>query len=531
MSRPNSHRVLVLFAGIIVLMTGLLSVRVGAETTNTGTLTLRKVTDPAGGQQFPLTAVGFQRVIRTNMRSPRDIDRDADGRLYVIGRRTSRIIIYSPTGAPLLEFGSKGTGPSQLLFPESLALSTTIAGRMYVTDTENNRIQMFSTSGDHIGSWGSFGTAPGSFSSPMGIAIDDLGNVYVTDTFNHRVQKFDSEGEFLLEWGSQGSGNGQFLYPAGIDVAANGDIYITDSNNHRIQVFSSDGQYLGGWGSLGTGNGQFNLPADLHVDDSGMVYVSDTYNQRVQKFTADGHFLAVWGAAGTGNGQFQRPNGITIDSEGQVYVVDIDNQRVEIFSQATVFLDDGEQESMTLPAGDYVVSEPLRSGWALGSVDCESPSRMAHQGGVSVSLAAGATVSCTFNNRTETTTGDLTARLYNDFDRDGQLGSGEAALVGWTVRLRDASNEQVGDDQTTDAAGLATFSDIPAGDYAVCQILPVGWRNSEPGGPNGAVPGTGLEVCRLVKLSSAGAEVRLGNYEQNPTPPTTYLSYVPLIRR
>lgn len=536
----SRRQALLLFAGFSLLLVGLVAVRANATAdaaavnvaSSMATLTLGKVTDPAGAEDFPLTAVGFRRSIRTTLRSPRDIERDTDGRLYVVGRRTSRVAVYSPAGTLLQEFGSKGNGPAQLLFPESIALSPTEPDRLYITDTGNDRIQIFTTAGAHVGGWGETGTGPGQFSSPMGITIDDAGNVYVTDTFNHRIQKFTADGTFLLEWGSQGGGDSQFFFPAGLDVDAAGEVYVTDSNNHRIRVFSSDGQFLRGWGSEGTGFGQFNLPADLHVDDGGAVYVSDTYNERIQKFTSDGRYLATWGEGGSGDGQFQRPNGLVIDSTGLVYVVDIDNQRVEIFSQATVFLDDGRQESLSLPAGEYSISEPPRSGWVLAAIDCVGQEPATRDGSILISLTDGETTTCTFTNRAETTTGDVAVQVYDDTNQDGQLTAGEPGLAGWTVRLRDAANSQIGDDATTDEAGAVLFAAVPLGDYVVCQVLPTGWLNTEPGDEGAPVSGSGLELCSPVVLAGASVSVRFGNYEKDgPPPPPVYRAYLPVAMR
>lgn len=493
------------------------------------TLTLSKTTVPAGGEDFPLTAVGWQQTIKTGLRSPRDIERDSEGKLYVIGRRASRIIIYKPDGTPQFEFGSKGKGPTQMLYPEALSLSMTGPLLIYVADTENDRVQIYDPSGVHVGGWGSEGTGPGQFSSPMGIVLDDAGNVYVSDTFNHRIQKFDPDGNFLMQWGGEGSGEGQFNFPAGLDIGPNGDVYVADSNNNRVQVFTSEGDFVRAWGSLGNGAGQFNLPADLHVNSAGDVFVSDTYNERIQKFIGDGRYLAMWGSQGTAPGQFQRPNGLTIDDAGMVYVVDIDNQRVEIFKQATVFLDDGQQESLELPPGAYTITEPQIAGWTIDPVECDGGDPGGQADGVTVRLTEGSTVACAFTNRAETVTGDLTIEVYNDLDQDGQWSEGDTPLAGWTVLLRDASNVQVGEDATTGADGRALFAGIPAGDYSACEILPVGWFNSDPGGENGPTPGAGLEICRPVTLGASGATAQFGNFEEQPAP--TYSIYLPVILR
>lgn len=256
--------------------------------------------------------------------------------------------------------------------------------------------------------WGSEGGGSGQFNEPGGIAADAAGNLYVVDTFNHRVQKFDSGGNFLLTWGSVGSGNGQFGQPTGIAVDTAGNVYVADTFNHRVQKFDSSGNFLLAWGSNGTGSGQFAGLLDAAIDAAGNVYVSDAGNDRVQKFDPGGSFLLAWGSPGSGSGQFQFPFGLAINAAGHIYVSDNDNNRIQKFVTNLFALDDAVPDdgdivtsSRTIPdlsPGSYTFTETVTSGWALDNITCDSGSWTTTSDSVTVTLADGEHITCTFTN-------------------------------------------------------------------------------------------------------------------------------------
>lgn len=391
---------------LLVMLIGLLAlvVQVGLAQSEApaavgaGTLTVGKSTTPAGGQDFWVTAASFQNAWGSKgkgngqYRQPRDVATDAAGNFYVSDHQNSRIQKLSPTGAFLSSFGAPGRKNGQLLRPNAIAVS---GNTVIVTDTDNHRIAEFNTNGNFIRNWGSEGTGNGQFSYPQGVAVDGAGNVYIADTFNHRIQVFTAAGAYLRQWGTLGSGQGQLRFPAHIDFDAAGNLYVADSNNNRIQVFSDQGVFVRQISGFGTGPGQLRVPVGLDVSADGYVYVSDTFNNRVQKFTTAGAFVGLWSQAG--GKAISRPNGL-LAIGANVYVTDIDAHKVQIYSQASFLVDHGQQLSASLPAGTYTVVEAPKSGWTFNSATCNAGNPASIPGGVSVALADGATVVCTFAN-------------------------------------------------------------------------------------------------------------------------------------
>jgi tripartite motif-containing protein 71 len=86
--------------------------------------------------------------------------------------------------------------------PFGVALSS--AGDIYVSDTLNDRVQELSPTGKPLLQWGSKGSAPGQFDGPTGLAIDAYGDVYIADTANSRIEKFSPVGHLLAVWGKRG---------------------------------------------------------------------------------------------------------------------------------------------------------------------------------------------------------------------------------------------------------------------------------------------------------------------------------------
>jgi hypothetical protein len=78
------------------------------------------------------------------------------------------------------------------------------------------------------------------FWSPLGLALDSVGNLFIGDTGSQVVRKITPDGVVTTiggQAGTSGSTNAsgsqaRFNSPAGVAVDPNGFVYVTDSNNH-----------------------------------------------------------------------------------------------------------------------------------------------------------------------------------------------------------------------------------------------------------------------------------------------------------
>lgn len=119
--------------------------------------------------------------------SPRDVRVDTGGRIFTLDSGRCRTSLFKPSGEFQVAWGSRGTGPGQLLRPHTLALFNDL---VYIVDVDNSRVNAYATDGRLARSWGRKGTQVGEFLAPNGIACDPRGDIFVVE-YAGRCQKFD----------------------------------------------------------------------------------------------------------------------------------------------------------------------------------------------------------------------------------------------------------------------------------------------------------------------------------------------------
>jgi ABC-type Fe3+ transport system permease subunit/DNA-binding beta-propeller fold protein YncE len=258
---------------------------------------------------------------------PRAIDIADDGTLFIVDK-TGRIQRLNSDGKflgvfkmPLTESG-KPTG-----------LSIGPDGNLYVADTHYHRIIVFSPEGQIIRQWGSFGRENDCFIYPTDVAFSGDGRIFVSEYGgNDRISVFNEQGDFLYSFGSPGSDNGQFARPSAVCVDdSSGRLYVADACNHRIGIYNLDGQLLGYIGRAGNAAGELRYPYDLALLDDGTLVVCEYGNNRIQLFSPEGKSLAVYGRAGRQPAELAYPWGLAIDKRHCAYIVDAGNNRIQVW--------------------------------------------------------------------------------------------------------------------------------------------------------------------------------------------------------
>ena len=115
---------------------------------------------------------------------PFDVSLDSDGFVYVAEWGNNCITKLTRTGKYITRFGSKGSAPSQLLYPSSLTINNNL---VYVSEWDNHCVSVFDTKGTFLHCFGKRGSGEGEFKSPYGITTDTFGNLYVSDFGNNRL--------------------------------------------------------------------------------------------------------------------------------------------------------------------------------------------------------------------------------------------------------------------------------------------------------------------------------------------------------
>ena len=258
---------------------------------------------------------------------PRAIDLAGDGTIYVADK-TGRIQRLSRDGRALAVFRMP-----QVQAGKTTGISLGPDGNLYVADTHYHRVVVFSPAGKIVREFGSFGTGGGQFVYPTDVAFAPDGRIFVSEYGgNDRVSVFTAAGEFLSSFGSRGGGAGELSRPSALCVDSSaGVLYVADACNHRIARYNLDGRLLGYMASAGQGRGQLRYPYDLALLPDGRLLVCEYGNNRIQLFSRGGESLGVFGGPGRRLGQLAYPWAVAADAAGRVYVVDAGNDRVQIW--------------------------------------------------------------------------------------------------------------------------------------------------------------------------------------------------------
>jgi sugar lactone lactonase YvrE len=233
---------------------------------------------------------------------PAAIAFDANENVYIAAsgnhniRRVDTITRIIRTVAGTGDEGYSGdNGPAmsaQLNAPQGIAFDT--IGRLFIADTLNNCIRRID-SGQIITT-----IAAGSLNRPSALAFDASDNLYIADTGNHRIRRIDARTQEITTI----AGNGQegfeddvaatratLASPVGLALDGVGNLFIADGNNRIRRVHLPTGiitTVVGtGESSLLGDNGlatkaELSFPFGVSTDSAGNLYISDTFNHRIR---------------------------------------------------------------------------------------------------------------------------------------------------------------------------------------------------------------------------------------------------------
>ena len=295
--------------------------------TPVATVSLPKGTEETGAPQThgQVAVIGNGDGIR--FLGPNRVVLDSEQNLLVTEFGGGRILKISPGGELLDEFAGGGTGIGELAGPTGLDLDA--AGFLYVGESGTSRVQVFSPSGAPVAVWGQFGIDPGEFGSAMGVAVnDELDRVHVADHVNSRIQVYNRNGELLFmfprggDFTHIGDAPDQMWLPIGVDISADGTVFVVDSGNRRVQTYTPDGEVL-----TNMDTSPISDPQTIHVEPDGSYWVGGVADGEVARFSNNGMYLF---SLAQPDGGFRAPHGIFTDGD-RVWVADTGNNVVRIY--------------------------------------------------------------------------------------------------------------------------------------------------------------------------------------------------------
>ncbi|HKP53411.1 MAG TPA: glycosyltransferase family 39 protein [Chloroflexia bacterium] len=295
---------------------------------------------------------------------PKGIAVDGEGNVYVGDRGNHKIVVYSPDGKKVREWGNplpevkEGQPVPEHKggeFREINDVAVTKDGTVYVFD-DTPRVQAFKTSGEYIGT-----LDPGQLGlyGPNGIAEavpskesegKTLG-LYIAVTGQSRVLKLPSVGDVMAGKAMlqndiesiTGTEKDNLEQPvdAVADPSGTGFIYEIDlnRNNERIARLKPTSNTPGPT-RVWEISAQWRVPigkedggARLAISQDGKwIYMSDPDRRMVATLNVATGEVSYFGKEGSGEGEFGRPSGIAVGPDGRIYVVDSVRNNVQVFT-------------------------------------------------------------------------------------------------------------------------------------------------------------------------------------------------------
>ena len=165
---------------------------------------------------------------------------------------------------------------------------------------------------------------------------------------------------------------------------------------------------------------------------------------------------------------------------------------------------DGSYVFDHLAPGTYKISELSRPGWTQ-----TIPSGA---GTYTVNLGSSDVANQNFGNRVVNTPGtaSIWGMKFNDLNNNG-VNNGDPGLPGWTILLKNASNNTVIRTTTTNAQGWYSFTNLVPGSYIVGESVQPSWTQTLPSG--------GVYTLLLASGESR-VGIDFGNYNPPPINPT-----------
>lgn len=307
-----------------------------------GTNLIRKINTSTGA------AINFSGHESYAAGSPRDIEFDANGNLYVVDY-LKKVWKVTPSGTKTLHYDGSS---SDLQTPNGIAVSA--SGDVFIADYNARVIRKITSSGTpsvFAGS-GTQGTADGvgtaaSFNKPMDIDISADGTtLYVSDSYGANIRAIDIATVTVSTIAGNGTSDlvdgvgtaASFVEPTGLQVSGT-KIYVADTVAIRSidtttnTVATVAGSLTPGYAD-GTGASAQFYDARYIAASGDNIFVVETASARVRKVIASTGATTVlsgirWGVDGTGAGmRFDGINDVALpSSDGKVWVSDDYNLR------------------------------------------------------------------------------------------------------------------------------------------------------------------------------------------------------------
>jgi DNA-binding beta-propeller fold protein YncE len=188
------------------------------------------VADPVGSKVVHFDANGrLLNMIKDkkNLSRPVDIYVNEDfGKVYVLDKGFSRVVVFNLEGEPLFAIGDRGRELGQFLAPSAFTMHDET---LYVTDRSGFRLQVL----PDVGMPYAIGVED--IANPSAIAVDKYGRVYVADNDRFVIHVL-MDGEVIETFRGGDQPENRFKEISGIWISDDDFLYVADTFLNRILV-------------------------------------------------------------------------------------------------------------------------------------------------------------------------------------------------------------------------------------------------------------------------------------------------------
>lgn len=257
----------------------------------------------------------------TALRVPEGVACDESGAIVVADTGNARLVTYTWKEGVL--DGGIAVKIPQLQYPTRVQIDA--KGNVYVLERRTRRILRLDVKGEYAG----FVEPKGATTSPVIVSafrVDAADNLHVLDVAAGRVLTVAADGkvgrELPLPKGALGITD--------LAVDSTGRLYVVDAVT--ATVFSADAGAKEFTPLSKSLKEMISFPTYVAPDNRGRLYVVDMHGNAVVKLGVDGSFQGRELAMGWADGALYYPGQLCVTAAGDVVIADRNNNRVQIFA-------------------------------------------------------------------------------------------------------------------------------------------------------------------------------------------------------
>ncbi len=158
-----------------------------------------------------------------------------------VGDDAGRILVFAQDGTHLRTLGSPGSGPGQLQSPRGMDHDAD--GNLWVADRHNNRLVLLSPTGEQLREI-TQGSDDRALIEPYDVSVGTDGRLFVADRGNGRIQVLLPDGTPIAATDRAG-GSAQEMDPIALGIGPAGELLVGDFSSDRLVVFVVAGSDFG----------------------------------------------------------------------------------------------------------------------------------------------------------------------------------------------------------------------------------------------------------------------------------------------